>query len=169
MQPPRTPHWRPLTSAGVGQPVAVTPRPSSQPGTLRFEANRSLTGMGHEHYSTLEAAAGSGSAPTLARRLLQTGQVESVHIYSNMVTVDLRRGFSGESLTPIIEDLYTYYTEGFVPPPLEVSSEEAAPAGDGGEVSGDGAAAGDGAASLVPAHLLERSRLAKERWLAKQG
>jgi hypothetical protein len=152
----------------VGQPVAVTPLKSSRPGLLRFEANRSLTGMGHEHYRTLEDATGPGSGPMLARRLLETGQVESVHIYGNIVTVDLRKGYTGDSLEPIIEDLYIYYRPGFVPPPLEMPAEETPAAGGGGEdASGD--AAVDAAASRVPAHLLERSRLAKERWLAKQG
>ncbi len=116
----------------MGQPVAVTPLPSSQPGLLRFEANRSLTGMGHEHYTSLDQAVGPGSAPTLARRLLQTGQVDAVHVFSNIVTVDLHKGFTGDSLSPIIEDLYTYYREGFVPPPLELPAEEA-PAADGGD------------------------------------
>ena len=155
----------------MGQPVVVTPRPSSQPGLLRFEANRSLTGMGHERYTSLDEAAGSGSAPTLARRLLQTGQVDSVHVYGNMVTVDLRKGFTGGSLAPVIEDLYTYYTEGFVPPPLELPAEE--PAAGGGAAEGGGEAGGGGGAdpalSRVPAALLERSRLAKERALAKQA
>jgi hypothetical protein len=150
----------------VGQPVAVSPLRSSQPGLLRFEANRSLTGMGHEHYISLDQAVGPGSAPTLARRLLQTGQVDSVHIYGNIITVDLREGYTGETLRPIIEDLYTYYTEGFVPPPLELPAEEAPSGGGNGEAPAGGAAAVD---SRVPAHLLERSRLAKERWLAKQG
>ena len=154
----------------MGQPVVVTSRPSSQPGLLRFEANRSLTGMGHEHYGSLEEAAGSGSAPTVARRLLETGQVESVHVFGNMVTVDLRKGFSGESLAPVIEDLYTYYREGFVPPPLELPAEEpaaGAAAGDAAGTAGGGGA--DPALSRVPAALLERSRLAKERALAKQA
>jgi hypothetical protein len=152
----------------VGQPVAVTRLPSSRPGLLRFEANRSLTGMGHEHYHSLEDATGTGSAPMLARRLLETGQVDSVHVYSNIVTVDLHKGYSGESLDPIIEDLYIYYRPGFVPPPLEMPEEEA-PAATGGGEGASGDAAVDAAASAVPAHLLERSRLAKERWLAKQG
>ena len=154
----------------MGQPVVVIPRPSSQPGLLRFEANRSLTGMGHEHYASLEEAAGSGSAPTLARRLLQTGQVETVHMFGNMVTVDLRKGFSGDSLAPVIEDLYTYYTEGFVPPPLELPAEEAADgAAAGGTAEGTGEGGADPGLSRVPAALLERSRLAKERALAKQA
>jgi hypothetical protein len=151
----------------VGQPVAVTPKPSTRPGLLRFEANRSLTGMGHEHFTTVAEAAGDTSAAVLARRLLETGQVDSVHIYGNMVTVDVRKGFSGDTLSPIIEDLYIYYREGFVPPPLELPTEEAAPAAADG-AGGDDAGGGGAAASRVPAHLLERSRLAKERWLTKQ-
>ena len=145
----------------MGQPVAVTPLPSSQPGLLRFEANRSLTGMGHEHYTSLDQAGGPGSAPTLARRLLQTGQVDSVHVYGNIVTVDLHKGFTGDSLSPIIEDLYTYYREGFVPPPLELPAEEA-PA----EGGGDGAAPAEGGYRLV----LDRSkRRAGRLFLAPSG
>jgi hypothetical protein len=151
----------------VGQPVAVTPMPSSRPGLLRFEANRSLTGMGHEFFTTLDQAQGPRPAAMLARRLLQTGQVESVHIYSNIVTVDLHKGYTGDSLAPIIEDLYIYYREGFVPPPLELPPEEAT-ASDPTAAGGGGGQA-DAAASRVPAHLLERSRQAKERWLAKEA
>jgi hypothetical protein len=151
----------------VGQPVAVTPMPSSRPGLLRFEANRSLTGMGHEFFTTLDQAQGPRPAAMLARRLLQTGQVESVHIYSNIVTVDLHKGYTGDSLAPIIEDLYIYYREGFVPPPLELAPEEAT-ASDPTAAGGGGGQA-DAAASRVPAHLLERSRQAKERWLAKEA
>ncbi len=161
----------------MGQPVAVTLKPSSRPGLLRFEANRSLTGMGHEFFTSLEEAQGPRPAALLARRLLETGQVDSVHVYSNIITVDLHKGYTGDSLAPIIEDLYTYYHEGFVPPALEIPSEPAecgpaataataASAPAGGDAQADEAGA---AASLVPAHLLERSRLAKERWQAKQA
>jgi hypothetical protein len=150
----------------VGQPVAVTPKPSTRPGLLRFEANRSLTGMGHEYFTSLDQAVGPRPAAVLARRLLETGQVESVHVYSNMVTVDLHKGYSGDTLSPIIEDLYTYYVEGFVPPPLVMPEEPAATTAAAGGDGGEGGAAVD---SRVPAHLLERSRAAKERWLAKQA
>ena len=40
----------------MGQPVAVVHKPSSVPGVIRFEANRSLTGMGHERYPSRDAA-----------------------------------------------------------------------------------------------------------------
>jgi hypothetical protein len=122
--------------------------------------------MGHEYFTSVEQASGPRPAAVLARRLLETGQVDSVHIYSNMITVDLNKGYTGDTLSPIIEDLYTYYREGFVPPPLEMPAEEASAASPDGAPAG---AEGGGEASRVPADLLERSRVAKERWLAKQG
>jgi hypothetical protein len=153
----------------VGQPVAVSLRPSTQPGLLRFEANRSLTGMGHERYTSADEAIGPSPSATLARRLLETGQVDSVHIYGNIVTVDLRKGFSGDALQPLIEDLYIYYRPGFVPPPLELPAEEA-PAAGAATATGEGEGGPvDAALARVPAALLERSRQAKERWLAKQA
>jgi hypothetical protein len=152
----------------VGQPVAVTVKPSTRPGILRFEANRSLTGTGHERFSSLDQTDGERPAAVLARRFLESGQVDAVHIYMNIVTVDLREGFTGDSLAETLEDLYTYYREGFVPPPLEMPAEEAPAAApvDGG--AAEGGEALSAAASRVPAHLLERSRLARERWKAKQ-
>ena len=153
----------------MGQPVAVTLKPSTRPGLLRFEANRSLTGMGHEHFTTPDEASGPRPAAVLARRLLETGQVDSVHIYGNIVTVDLHKGYSGDDLPPIIEELYTYYREGFVPPPLELPVEEASAAGGEGATASDAGGSDDSAVSRVPAELLERSRIAKERWLAKQA
>ena len=122
--------------------------------------------MGHEYFTSLDQAVGPRPAAVLARRLLETGQVESVHVYSNMVTVDLHKGYSGDTLSPIIEDLYTYYVEGFVPPPLVMPEEPAATTAAAGGDGGEGGAAVD---SRVPAHLLERSRAAKERWLTKQA
>ena len=41
----------------MGQPITVTRKPTTRKGTIRFEANRSLTGMGHERYSSLDEAA----------------------------------------------------------------------------------------------------------------
>ena len=38
----------------MGQQVAVVEKPSPRPGLLRFETNRSLTGMGHEHFNSLQ-------------------------------------------------------------------------------------------------------------------
>ena len=47
-----------VTSPPMGQPVAVVEKPSSIPGMVRFEANRSLTGMGHERFGSRAEAVG---------------------------------------------------------------------------------------------------------------
>ncbi len=117
----------------MGQPVAVTPLPSSQPGLLRFEANRSLTGMGHEHYTSLDEATGPGPAPTLARRLLQTGQVDSVHVYGNIVTVDLHKGFTGDSLEPDHRGPVHLLPPGLRAPAARAARPRRRPAAGGGE------------------------------------
>src|ERR1700712_347560 len=80
-----------LTGA-MGQPVAVVTKPSHTPGLIRFEANRSLTGMGHERFHSAEEAIGPRPAAELARRLFETGRVDYVHVYQNVATVDLRKG-----------------------------------------------------------------------------
>ncbi|MGH3849704.1 MAG: hypothetical protein ACRDRT_08375, partial [Pseudonocardiaceae bacterium] len=48
----------------------------------------------------------------LARRLFAAGGVEGIHIYSNMVTVDLAPGADGTPLKEIIVGLFTFYREG---------------------------------------------------------
>ena len=130
---------------------------------VRLEANRSLTGMGHERFTDPDQAVGPRPAAELARRPFATGRVDAVHIYQNVATVDLKKGFTTDGLADVLENLYIYWVPGREPPPLEIPAEEtpavAAAEGDAPAVSG--------AASRVPAHLLERSRLAKERWAAK--
>jgi len=154
----------------MGQPVAVVEKPSSRPGMVRFEANRNLTGMGHERFDSPDDAVGERPAAVLARRLFDTGKVDAVHVYLNMVTVDLKEGSGSTGLGEILENLYVYYVPGFVPPPLEMPEEPTAASGsEGDEAVAGGESAASGAASRVPAHLLERSRLARERWFAKQG
>ena len=86
----------------MGQMVAVTEKPSSSRGVVRFELNRSLTGMGHEHFAGPEDAYGNSPADVLARRLFATGQVAAVHVYANIVTVDLRKGYGSEGLADIV-------------------------------------------------------------------
>ena len=148
----------------MGQPVGVVEKPSSKPGIVRFELNRSLTGMGHEYYTDASVPGGNTPGQALARRLFDTGKVVAVAVYGNMVTVDLAKGRSSEGLRPVVESLYTYYVPGFVPPPIEMPAEPAAAA-----PSADGAPAATGPASRVPPHLLERSRLAREKWNANAG
>lgn len=130
---------------------------------VRFEANRSFTGMGHERFSSVEQATGSRPAAVVAQRLFATGQVSAVHVYANVITVELSKGAGAQGLEQVVRDLYQYWKPGMEPPAFEdlVAEEEAAPAA---------AAAGDGggpalsaAAQRVPAHLFERSRAARAR------
>jgi hypothetical protein len=161
-----------VLSGAMGQPVAVTERPSSTRGQLRFELNRSLTGMGHEHYSSPDEAAGGRPADVLARRLFETGQVDNVHVYSNIVTVELSRGGDPTPLTEVVRTLYRYWQPGMQPPAFEdlVAPEEQSSGGGGGEVAGgDPGSAVSAAAQRVPAHLLERARAGRERWKATTG
>jgi hypothetical protein len=161
-----------LAFCAVGQPVAVTEKPSTSPGVVRFELNRALTGMGHEHFRSLAEAFGPRPAAELARRLFATGQVGAVHVYSNIVTVDLAKGATSNGLADVVRNLYQYWKPGMPRPefedlqPEEPAAGAAAPAG-GGDAGGDSALAE--AAKLVPMHLLERSRAARERWKAKAG
>jgi hypothetical protein len=152
----------------MGQPVAITRRPSRTPGIVRFEANRTLTGMGHEVFRSVDDARGPRPAAELARRLFATGEVGAVHVFSNMITVDLAKGCNGQALDDVVRDLYQYWKPGMEPPSFEdlmVPEPESAPAVGGG---GDDAGLSE-AAKRVPAHLLERSRQARERWRAKEG
>lgn len=153
----------------MGQPVAITRRPSSTAGIVRFEANRNLTGMGHEVFRSADDARGPRPAAELARRLFATGEVGAVHVFANMITVDLAKGSNGDTLDDVVRNLYQYWKPGMTPPSFDdfVADEpESTPAAASG---GGGDAALSEAAKRVPAHLLERSRQARERWRAKQG
>lgn len=134
---------------------------------VRFELNRTLSGQGHERFASLAEARGDRPSAVLARRLLDTGQVASVHVYSNIVTVDLAKGRDATGLAAIVGDLYQYWLPGVEPPTFEdlQPEEAAAPAGD----SASGGDELSEAAKRVPAHLLERSRAARERWAAKSA
>lgn len=96
----------------MGQLITVTRKPAIRPDVAIFELNRSLTGMGHERYHSAADAVRNRPVDELARRLFAAGGVEAVHVYSNMVTVDLASGARGEGLEDIIRDLFTYYREG---------------------------------------------------------
>ena len=156
----------------MGQLVAVTEKPSLSPGVVRYELNRALTGMGHEYFGTSADAFGPRPAAELARRLFATGRVASVHVYANIVTVDLEKGATSSGLGDVVANLYRYWQPGMQPPTFEdLQPEEEAAAADGPAADGDGS--GDTAlaeaAKRVPMHLLERGRAARERWMAKQA
>lgn len=96
----------------MGQLIRVTERKGSNPDTVVFDLNRSLTGMGHERYRSLDDAVGNRPCDVLARRLLEVPGVQAVHVYSNVVTVEVAPGTSTEGLSQIIIDLFTYYRPG---------------------------------------------------------
>jgi hypothetical protein len=100
----------------MGQPVTVERLKSSASGMLRFEINRSLTGMGHERYLAAEDAGGPRPVDELARRLFALGGIEAVHVNSNMITIDPMKGTDGDQLVPAIEDLFLFWQPGMVPP-----------------------------------------------------
>jgi len=99
----------------MGQPIRVVEKPTTKSDVVRFELNRSLTGMGHERYPSRAAATGVRPVDELARRLFDHGGVDAVHVYSNVVTVDLAAGASSDGLQQVLEDLFLYYTEGVAP------------------------------------------------------
>lgn len=155
----------------MGQLVAVAEKPGVTRGVVRFEINRTLSGMGHERFASIDDAWGDTPSDVLARRLFETGQVDSVHIYANIITVDIAKGHDATGLSDIVRDLYQYWRPGVEPPSfedLQVDEPAAATTGGAGD-GGDGNASLSEAAKLVPSHLLDRSRLGRERWVAKQG
>ena len=105
--------WR-----SVGQPVTFLRTASPRPGIVRFELNRSLTGMGHERYRAGEEITGTRTVDELARRLIDTGKVKAVHVYASMVTAELDSS-DGSDLGEVIAGLHTYYGPG-----VEIPSDE---------------------------------------------
>ena len=152
----------------MGQLVSVIERPSSHPGMVRFEANRNLTGMGHEEFATAADAIGPRPAAALARQLLATGHVDKVHMFGNIVTVELARGFTADGLSDVVRDMYQYWKPG-MEPSYEEPPAEAAPAGDSGAAAAGGGGGGGGQSPYelrVPSVLRDRSAAALAKWRA---
>ncbi len=95
----------------MGQSVTVVAKHSSNPEILRFEINRSLTGMGHERYRSLADIVRDRPVDRLARRLLEHGGIDAIHVNSSMITVDLGGGYTGDGLLEIIENLFRFYPD----------------------------------------------------------
>ena len=96
----------------MGQLITVTRKPSIRPDVAIFELNRSLTGMGHERYASAADIVRQRPVDELARRLFEAGGIQGVHIYSNVVTVDLAPGGTADGLDEVIRGLFTYYRPG---------------------------------------------------------
>ena len=123
----------------MGQPIIVVEKPTQTPGIARFELNRSLTGMGHERYSSPEDILGDRPVDELARRLFASGGVQKVHANNAVVTVELTEGWKGEDLLDIIRSLYIHY-------PTDGEAAGAAPEADEGAEAAPAEAAEPGAA-----------------------
>lgn len=85
---------------------------------MRFELNRTLTGMGHERYLATQEILGDRPVDELARRMLATGRVESLHIHGSVITAQLVDA-DESGLGEVITSLYTYYVPG-----VEIPSDE---------------------------------------------
>ena len=151
----------------MGQLVAVEQKAGGASTIVRFETNRSLTGMGHERFTSAAEAKGPRPAAVIARRFFEAGHVSWVHVYGNCITASLEAGASQSGLNEIVRDLYQYWKPGMLPPTLEEllasMPAEAAPAASS---SGDSAAPA-GEDPRIPPHLFERSRNARARLAAK--
>jgi hypothetical protein len=119
-----------MVAAAMGQPITVTEKPGERDDIVRFDLNRSLTGMGHERYRADQEILGDRPPDELARRLFAHGGLEGVHIYSNVVTVDLAPGAKSDGLADIVHSLFVHYDHDEAAP--EPSPE---PAADSAETS----------------------------------
>jgi hypothetical protein len=111
----------------MGQPITVTEKTTKRAGIVRFELNRSLTGMGHEDYLSADEVHGDRPPDALARRLFEHDSVTAVHIYSNEVTVELGPWKTAAGLKEAIEGLYIHYLPGVQP---YIQPSEPDPAGE---------------------------------------
>lgn len=157
------------TSLGtdMGQLVAVTEKQSATPGVVRYEVNRTLSGQGHERFRSVLDAYGATPSDELARQLFATGRVAGIHVYSNIITVDLEKGYDSDGLADIVRNLYQYWKPGVTPPSFEDLQPDEPEAGGDDVAAAGGDAALTEAAKKVPMHLLVRAREARERWNAK--
>ena len=95
----------------MGQPIAVTVKQTLDPHVRIFETNRWLTGMGTGVYETPEQAP-EGS---MARMILDTGDVSAVTVYGSTITVIKKTDRSwdplAETLKKNLENFYIFYPE----------------------------------------------------------
>lgn len=102
----------------MGQPVTFLRTVSPRPGVVRFELNRTLTGMGHERYRAGAEIIGNRPCDELARRMLATGRLSSIHMHGSVITAELAEADEA-GLGEVIASLYTYYVPG-----VEIPSDE---------------------------------------------
>ena len=150
----------------MGQPVDVKQTAAGVPGRIRFELNRTLTGQGHERFTSAAQAIGPRPAAELARRVFSSGVVTGVHLFANIVTVDLVPGSRDGDLAQIVTDLHQYWKPGMKPPSVEELMAKVAPAVVDATSSASSAGSApelSAAEKLIPPHLLARSRAARSK------
>ena len=104
----------------MGQPVTVVEKHAAKPGVLRFEINRSITGMDHERYRQGDEILGTRPPDVLAEALLELGGIDQVSINSNVITLDISKGgVDAEAVRAVISDMFTYYRPGVEIPSFE--------------------------------------------------
>lgn len=75
--------------------------------------------MGHERYAGAPGPELDRPCDELARRLFAHGGVNTVHINSNVITIDMMGGVDEDAFGETIEELFTYYRPGVEIPSFE--------------------------------------------------
>lgn len=108
----------------MGQPVTVIQKSVTKPGVLRFEINRSITGMDHERYSIEREILGTRPPDELAKALFNLGGIEKIHMNSNVITIDQAKGqINPADIAKTITEMFTYYLPGVEVPSFETATE----------------------------------------------
>ena len=95
----------------MGQPVRVVEKSSvARPGTVWFETNRPLSGMGHRTFMSVDdVTSDTDPADVLAAKIFERGGVDSVHVNGSVVTVDVAKGRDTDGIKGLIEGMFLHY------------------------------------------------------------
>lgn len=99
----------------MGQSITVFERRTRDPHRVRYEINRSLTGMAHHRYAGPPDPTRNRPPDLLAHRLFERAGVRTVHIYSNVIEVEFDPGTATEGMVDLLRELYIHYREGVTP------------------------------------------------------
>ena len=99
----------------MGQSITVFERHGRDPYRVRYEINRSLTGMAHHRYTSPPDDTRQRPPDNLARKLFERDGVTTVHIYSNEIEVTFSPGSDTKGVPELIQELYIHYREGVTP------------------------------------------------------
>lgn len=108
----------------MGEPVTVIEKSSGRHGYVRFETNRSFTGMGHESYHLGEPIYKDRPPDEVAKALFASGKVDEVHVYAQTITVKLKGSEDSSGLAQILEDIFIHYRPGVEVPTPEMFATE---------------------------------------------